>query len=61
MKSKSKKSSKKIVDSGNITSILTEARYFKPPAEFSKNAHIKSMAQYKRLYQQSVKTPEKFW
>jgi len=56
-----KKSPKKIVDSENITSVMTEARHFKPSTEFSKNAHIKSMAQYKALYQQSIRAPEKFW
>jgi acetyl-CoA synthetase len=44
-----------------ITSVLVEERVFKPTPEFSKNAHIKSMAHYRRFYQQSVRTPEKFW
>ncbi|HET9743044.1 MAG TPA: acetate--CoA ligase [Terriglobales bacterium] len=45
----------------DIDSILREARKFDPPAEFSQRAHIKSMAEYKRLYDQAAADPEKFW
>src|ERR1044071_6329326 len=45
----------------NITSVLDEKRVFPPPKEFSKNAHIKSLAQYRKLYQESIRAPEKFW
>src|SRR5947207_1594562 len=45
----------------NITSILHEDRVFPPPAKFSERAHIKSMAQYKRLYRESIRSPETFW
>src|SRR2546426_4778305 len=44
-----------------ITSVSTEKRVFKPSKEFSKSAHIKSLAEYRRLYNESVKSPEKFW
>ncbi len=44
-----------------ITSLSTEKRVFKPKDSFSKSAHIKSMNQYKKLYNESVRTPEKFW
>lgn len=47
--------------SGNITSVLKEARAFVPPAEFSANAHVKSMAEYEKLWQDAAKDPEKFW
>ena len=47
--------------SANITSVLQEARVFKPASTFSKRAHISSLAQYRKLYQQSIKSPEKFW
>ena len=47
--------------SSNITSVLTEKRVFKPSAEFSKSAHIGSMAQYRKWYKQSIEQPEKFW
>jgi acetyl-CoA synthetase len=45
----------------NITTVLHENRLFPPPKSFSKRAWIKSMAAYKRLYDQSVRQPEKFW
>jgi acetyl-CoA synthetase len=47
--------------SANITSVLQENRVFPPPKDFAKKAWIKSMAQYKKLYQASVQQPEKFW
>jgi acetyl-CoA synthetase len=45
----------------NITSVLHESRVFPPAKEFSRQAHIKSFAQYRKLYQQSVEDPEAFW
>jgi acetyl-CoA synthetase len=45
----------------DIESVLKEKRIFKPSSEFSKGAHIKSMAAYKALYKQAEKNPEKFW
>ena len=33
-----------------ITSVLQEKRVFPPPKDFSQRAHIKSLAQYRRLY-----------
>jgi acetyl-CoA synthetase len=45
----------------NITSVLQEARVFKPSKEFSKQAHIKSLAEYRKLYRESIRSPEKFW
>ncbi len=47
--------------STNITSILREDRVFKPRAEFSRLAHVKSFAEYKKLYDASIKNPERFW
>ena len=47
--------------SKNIESHLVENRVFKPSAEFSKKARIKSMAEYKKLHAESVKTPDQFW
>jgi acetyl-CoA synthetase len=44
-----------------IESTMQETRVFPPPAEFSKNAHIKSMDEYKRIYRESIDNPEKFW
>jgi acetyl-CoA synthetase len=45
----------------NITSVLQETRVFKPSADFSGRAHIKSLAQYRKMYDESIKSPEKFW
>jgi hypothetical protein len=46
---------------GHIESVLKEKRLFKPRPHFSREAHIKSFAQYKKLYDESIKSPEKFW
>ena len=44
-----------------ITSVLREIRVFKPRKEFAEKAHIKSLAHWRKLYNESVKTPDKFW
>ncbi len=36
-------------------------RLFRPSAEFVKRAHIKSMDEYKRMYDRSINDPEGFW
>ena len=38
-----------------------EKRVFRPSKEFSEKARIKSLEQYEKLYQESIKDPEKFW
>jgi acetyl-CoA synthetase len=45
----------------NITSVLQEERHFSPPAEFAQRAWIKSFDEYRRLYEESIQAPEKFW
>jgi acetyl-CoA synthetase len=45
----------------SIESVLHEERIFPPKKEFSEQAHINSLAQYRKLYQQSITDPEKFW
>src|SRR5215471_20312056 len=47
--------------SASIESVLQENRVFSPPKEFSKQAHIKSLTQYRKLYREPVDAPEKFW
>jgi len=47
--------------SQNIESHLVENRLFKPSHEFSKKARIKSMAQYREMYRESIEKPDKFW
>jgi len=58
-----KKTTKKAAQAPNenIESIMEEHRIFAPPAEFSKNAHVKSFDQYKKMYKESLLNPEKFW
>ena len=34
---------------------------YTPPAEFSANAHVKSLEEYRALYGRSVSDPEGFW
>ena len=36
-------------------------RTYAPPRDFAARAHIKSLAEYRRLYDESVKDPERFW
>jgi acetyl-CoA synthetase len=48
-------------NSSSIESVLQEHRIFSPPKEFSKRAHIKSLAEYRKLYKESISSPEKFW
>src|SRR2546421_6472909 len=45
----------------NIESHLVEKRIFKPPGNFAKNARVKSLAQYRRMYRESILQPAKFW
>ncbi|MBM3900895.1 MAG: acetate--CoA ligase [Verrucomicrobia bacterium] len=42
-------------------SFLKENRVFKPAKEFARRAVVQSMAQYKKLWTESVKNPERFW
>ncbi|GAB4289428.1 MAG: acetate--CoA ligase [Oscillatoriaceae cyanobacterium] len=44
-----------------IESILHEDRMFPPPEEFSAQAELKSLEEYRRLYQEAAANPEKFW
>ncbi len=47
--------------SPNITSMLQEERLFPPAKAFSAKAHVKSMAHYRKLWNESIKSPERFW
>ncbi|MBI2498697.1 acetate--CoA ligase [Candidatus Woesearchaeota archaeon] len=44
-----------------ITSVSNEQRKIPPKENFSSKAHIKSEEEYNKIYQESIKTPEKFW
>jgi acetyl-CoA synthetase len=45
----------------NFTSILIEKRVFAPLKGFAKSARIRSLAQYRKLYKESIRSPEVFW
>src|SRR5579859_8299538 len=47
--------------STGIESVLQENRVFSPPKAFSRRAHIKSLKEYRELYGESIRAPEKFW
>ena len=53
--------SKERTSASNNESQLKETRVFKPAKEFSQKAHISSMAEYRRLWTESVEHPDKFW
>ena len=44
-----------------ITSMMEEKRLFKPPEQLSQDAYIKSLDEYKKIYQESISDPEAFW
>ncbi len=45
----------------SIDSVLQEKRVFECPDAFRSQAHIRSMEEYRRLYEQARTDPEKFW
>ena len=45
----------------DIDSALKEQRVFEPSDEFRSKAHVKSLAEYQRLYKEAEEQPEKFW
>jgi acetyl-CoA synthetase len=47
--------------STNITSVLKETRTFPPPAEFAAQAHVKSLAEYEKLWKRANDDPNGFW
>ncbi|HEY1052794.1 MAG TPA: acetate--CoA ligase, partial [Prosthecobacter sp.] len=56
-----KKAPAKAAPASSSKSLLTETRVFKPSPEFAKKARIKSMAQYKAMHAESLKSPDKFF
>jgi len=44
-----------------ITSMMKEKRVFKPPKRVKDKAYIKSLEEYKKIYQRSISDPEGFW
>lgn len=54
--------SKKSSSAGsNISSLLREKRVFKPSKEFSAASRVPSMAAYKKLWNESIRQPDRFW
>jgi acetyl-CoA synthetase len=47
--------------SENITSVLKEKRVFPPSPSFSRTAHVRGFAEYKKIHAAALKNPEKFW
>ena len=45
----------------DIDSALKEQRVFEPSDEFRSKAHVKSLAEYQRLYKEAEEQPEEFW
>ncbi|MEX0885335.1 MAG: acetate--CoA ligase [Phycisphaeraceae bacterium] len=41
--------------------MVQEDRRFPPPSAFARQAHIKSMDEYRRLHRESLEDPDKFW
>src|SRR6185369_15267700 len=46
---------------GLIESVLQEKRKFDPPSDFAAAAHVKSFAEYEKLYAAAERDPEGFW
>ena len=44
-----------------MISMMEEKRVFSPPKDLSAKAYIKNMDEYKKIYNESVENPEKFW
>ena len=44
-----------------ISSLMTENRTFPPPDTIKTVAYVSNMAQYQKMWDQSIKDPDKFW
>jgi acetyl-CoA synthetase len=44
-----------------ISSLMTETRTFPPPERIQKEAYVSGVAQYKQMWDESIKNPDKFW
>ena len=45
----------------DIDSVLNEQRVFEPSQDFRSKAHVPSLAEYERLYEQAAEHPDEFW
>ena len=48
-------------ESATTESMLKESRRFPPPAEFARQAHVKSPEEYAALHKRSIEDPDAFW
>ncbi len=48
-------------ESKTIASMMSEKRVLDPPKGLSRKAHVKSMDQYKEIYERSINDTERFW
>jgi len=44
-----------------MDSLMEETRRFPPPPEFAEKAHIRSLEQYQKMYDESIRDPKAFW
>jgi len=44
-----------------ISSLMTETRMFPPPERIKKTAYVSSVEQYRKMWEQSIHDPDKFW
>ncbi len=47
--------------SGSVESVYSEKRVFYPPKEFVEKARLKSLDEYKKMWERSIKDPAGFW
>ncbi|MFO7460375.1 MAG: acetate--CoA ligase [Desulfatiglandales bacterium] len=47
--------------SADIKAVYMEKRVFDPPGEFVQKARVKSMDEYKKMWERSIKDPQGFW
>jgi acetyl-CoA synthetase len=53
--------SEKAAVKGAMTSLMVENRKFPPPKSVQAKAWIKSMAEYQKMWEESIKNPDTFW
>jgi acetyl-CoA synthetase len=45
----------------SLTSVLRKERVFPPPPDFARQAYVKSLAEYRQIYDDSIRDPDQFW
>ena len=50
-----------MADQKQVESVYMEKRVFHPTEDFVKNAHLKSMEEYEKLWKKSIEEPDTFW